>query len=104
MKRMTVKDKYNNEYVLEFTRATVIKVEEKLNVNEAENAPMTTAMILFEGAFLANHKNVKKETIDEIFYSIPDITKLSEALVAMYAEAFESLEGETGNATWETNW
>jgi len=103
MKKITVKDKYDNEYTLEFTAKTVEMMENRGFVI-AENKPLTTVKSLFTGAFLANHaKDIKPNTIDEIFESMKDKDKLLDALLEMYNEPLESMMQE-GNAEWKANW
>ena len=51
------------DYTLEFTRRTVTEMERKgFVVSDVERKPMTTLPTLFEGAFLAHHRGVKKDT------------------------------------------
>lgn len=105
-----LKIKYNDkEYTLEFTRKSVAQMESNGFVaNEVETKPMTTLPLLFEGAFIAHHKWVKKEVIDEIFDHMTNKEDLIGKLAEMYAEPIMSLvedpEDSEGNADWTTNW
>jgi len=107
MKKITVNDKYGNEYVLEYTRDTVIQLERSgFDISSVEAKPMTSVHSLFAGAFLANHKNTKPTTIDEIYDGLSDKGGLLNALVELYNEPLEALmeEPEQGNAMWKANW
>ena len=63
---------------------------------------------LFSGAFLANHKFVKKETIDEIFSKMTNKTELIGKLAEMYNEPILALVDEPeeteGNVDWTASW
>lgn len=107
MKKMVVKDKYDNPYTLEYTVDTVMQMERMgFDIANVDSQPMRTVKGLFEGAFLANHKSVKASTIDEIFAGQPDKAGMLEKLIEMYREPYDTLmdEPEQGNAKWEVNW
>ena len=91
------------EYVLEYNRQSVKTMESQGFVLEDLTAkPMTMIPLLFQGAFIKNHRGIKRNLMDEIFEEIGDKTALMEALMEMYAETLTSLtdgNGE-GNATW----
>lgn len=101
---------YNdNEYTLEFTRRSVMEMEKKGFVAaDVEQKPMTTLPALFEGAFLAHHRFIKKETIDEIYAQIVNKEELIGKLAEMYSEPILALieepEKSEGNVRWTTNW
>ena len=105
-----LKINYNDkEYTLEFTRKTVAQMEGNGFVAaDVEIKPMTTLPLLFEGAFLAHHRWVKKDVIDEIFDHITNKEDLIGKLAEMYAEPILSLvedpEESEGNASWTTSW
>lgn len=108
-KTLTVKDKYGNPYTLEYTRRSVEILERRgFKIEDIRSFPLINLPILFEGAFLAHHKQVKKETTDEIFASLKDKDTLIGKLAEMYSEPLETLvsepEGDEGNANWEANW
>lgn len=106
MKKMVVKDKYGNPYTLEYTRDTVMQMERKgFKISEAEDKAMSTMTALFEGAFLANHKAIKPQTIEEIFEGLSDKSGLFEKLAEMYVEPYETLMAEPEQENkWEINW
>lgn len=95
---------YNKkDYILEYNRQSVKTMESQGFVLEDLTAkPMTMIPLLFQGAFIKNHRGIKRNLMDEIFEEIGDKTALMEALMEMYAETLTSLtdgNGE-GNATW----
>ena len=91
------------EYVLEYNRQSVKTMESQGFVLEDLTAkPMTMIPLLFQGAFIKNHRGIKRNLMDEIFEEIGDKTALMEALMEMYAETLTSLTDDNGegNATW----
>lgn len=97
-------------YTLEFTRAAVAKLEnEGVTLSAIESKPMNTLTQLFRGAFWAHHRNLRAQTIDEIFAKTPNKEALFQRLVEMFAEPanalFDEPEENEGNATWDaSNW
>ena len=92
-----------DEYILEYNRQSVKTMESQGFVLEELTAkPMTMIPLLFNGAFIKNHRGIKRNLMDEIFEEIGDKTALMEALMEMYAETLSTLtEGSgEGNATW----
>ena len=97
------------EYCLEFTRKSVETMEKQGFVaSEIESKPMTVLPALFAGAFLANHKFVKKDVIDEIFSKMTNKTELIGKLSEMYNEPILALVDEPeeteGNVDWTASW
>ena len=104
--RFTYQDK---EYCLEFTRKSVEIMEKKgFIASDIERKPVTVLPELFAGAFLANHRYVKKETIDEIYAKLPNKSELIGKLAEMYNEPIMALIDEpdesAGNVDWTANW
>lgn len=104
--KFTFEDK---EYILEFTRRTVTEMERKGFVAaDVENKPMSTLPALFEGAFLAHHRFVKKDVIDNIFAHMTNKEDLIGKLAEMYNEPIMALveepEANEGNVSWTANW
>ena len=91
------------DYILEYNRQSVKTMESQGFVLEELTAkPVTMIPLLFQGAFIKNHRGIKRNLMDEIFEEIGDKTALLEALMEMYAETLGSLtdgNGE-GNAQW----
>ena len=104
--RFTYQDK---EYVLEYTRKSVEMMEKKGFVAaEIETKPVTVLPALFAGAFLANHRFVKQEVIDEIYSKMTNKTELISKLAEMYSEPIMALvdepEESEGNLDWTASW
>lgn len=107
-KTMTIKYK-DREYTLEYTRKSIEIMEKRgFIISDIEDKPVTTFPMLFAGAFLAHHKFVKPDVIDEIFSKIKDKEKLLGKLAEMYNEPILSMmdepEEDEGNLDWEASW
>ena len=90
--RFTYQEK---EYVLEYTRKSVEVMERKgFVVSDIETKPVTVLPALFAGAFLANHRFVKQEVIDEIYSKITNKSELIGKLAEMYNEPIAALIDE----------
>ena len=99
---------WNGEkYVLEYNRASVRILEQsRFVLDEFLKKPMTNIELAFAGSFLANHKKVSQNTIDDIFKALPNKDQLIVQLTKMIQETYESLleepeEGSEGNVSWE---
>ena len=97
------------EYCLEFTRKSVETMERNGFVaSDITDKPMTVLPALFRGAFLANHRFVKPEVIDEIFSKMTNKTELIGKLSEMYNEPIMALvdepEESEGNVDWTASW
>lgn len=94
----------NKEYTLEYSRQSVKTMEAQgFVLDELTTKPMTMIPLLFSGAFIKNHRGMKRALIDEIFDGISDKSNLMEALMELYAETLSTLtEASTdeGNVTW----
>ena len=92
------------EYELEYSRQSVRTMEAQGFVLEQISAkPVTMIPMLFTGAFIKNHKGIKRNLMDEIYDEISDKTGLLQALMEMYADTLSSLTDDKeaeGNATW----
>lgn len=97
------------EYTLEYTRKSIEKMEAQgFKIGEVSNKPVTLFPLLFAGSFLAHHRWVKQDLIDEIFEEIPNKEQFMDKLIEMYAEPIEALfdepQGDSEkNAQWEVN-
>lgn len=99
----------NKEYILEYTRATVAMMEKKGFVaSDIETKPVTVLPALFAGAFLANHRYIKQEVIDEIYSKMTNKQELIGKLAEMYNEPIMALVDEPdeseGNLDWTASW
>lgn len=92
------------EYTLEYNRQSVKEMERQGFVaEELQRQPATMIPLLFEGAFVKNHRGLKRKLIDEIYDEIPNKMDLIGALAEMYAETLTSLMDDSngeGNAVW----
>lgn len=101
---------YNDtEYCLEFTRKSVETMEKQGFVaTDITTKPMTTLPALFAGAFLAHHKFVKREVIDEIFSNMTNKDDLIGKLAEMFNEPIMALveepTSEAGKVEWTASW
>ena len=97
------------EYCLEFTRKSVEQMEKSGFVaSDIQDKPMTVLPALFAGAFLANHRFVKRDVIDAIFSKMTNKIELIGKLSEMYNEPIMALVDEPeeaeGNVDWTASW
>ena len=96
------------DWTLEFTRASVVKMEQDgFKVSDMETYPLSTLPEFFAGAFLAHHPSVSRKRIDAIYEAIADKEGLMACLAEMYVEPIEALMGEPdeeGKVVWAKNW
>ena len=97
------------QYNLEYTRKSIEIMERRgFKISDLEEKPVTTFPALFAGAFLAHHKFVKPEVIDEIFRSLKNKDTLVGKLAEMYNEPILAMmdepEESEGNLDWGTSW
>lgn len=97
------------QYCLEYTRKSVETMERNGFVaTDIKEKPMTTLPALFAGAFLAHHRLIKQEVIDEIFSKMTNKSELIGKLAEMYNEPIMSLidepEDAEGNVDWTASW
>lgn len=97
------------EYTLEFNRRTVAEMEKKgFIASEITDKPMSTLPALFAGAFLAHHRFVKAEVIENIFSKLTKKEDLIGKLAEMYNEPIMALVEEPaeskGNLNWTATW
>lgn len=99
----------DKEYCLEYTRKSVEQMEKRGFVaSDITTKPMSTLPALFAGAFLANHRYIKPEIVDEIFSKMKNKDNLIEKLAEMYNEPIMALvdepEESEGNVDWTPSW
>lgn len=97
------------DYTLEFTRRTVAEMEKKGFVaSDITEKPMTTLPALFAGAFLAHHRFVKEDIINDIYSKLTKKEDLIGKLAEMYNEPILALveepERAEGNLDWTATW
>lgn len=93
-------------YTLEYDRNTVKLLEaHDFDITEFLKKPMSNVELAFSGAFIKNHRKVSQNVIDEIYKSCPNKENLTNQLLKMINETYESLfeepENDEGNVTWE---
>lgn len=96
-----------NDYTLEYTRASVREMERRgFKSSELVDKPMTVLPELFAGAFIANHRYTRKDTVEKIFNQLENRSELMGKLMEMFNEPIEQLiDGDQeGNVKWEGNW
>ena len=96
---------YNEkDYTLEYNRQSVRMIEgQGFVLDQISEKPVTMIPMLFSGAFIKNHRGMKRALIDEIYEEVADKSGLLSALMEMYAETISSLTDEKeveGNAIW----
>lgn len=93
------------DYTLEFTRRTVSEMERKGFVaGDIDSKPMTILPMLFEGAFLAHHRFVKSDVIQNIYSKMTHKEELIGKLAEMYNEPIAALVAEPDNAEGNVDW
>ena len=106
----TLTIKYNgSEYTLEYTRKSIEIMEKRgFKITDVQDKPVSTLPALFAGAFLAHHKFVKSDVIDDIFSKLTKREELLSKLAEMYNEPILAMmdepEESEGNLDWETSW
>ncbi len=107
MAKQIVFDYKGTEYTLEFTRKTCTQMEDRGFVaSEILDKPMSALPTLFAGSFLANHRFVKKDLIDEMFDLFTNKRALVEKLAEMYSEPMEAMMDdvdEKNGIAWEAS-
>ena len=99
----------DKEYTLEYTRRTVAEMEKKgFIASDITDKPMTTLPALFAGAFLAHHRFVKEDVINNIYTKLTKKVDLIGKLAEMCNEPIMALveepEEDKGNVNWTATW
>lgn len=103
MKQITVKDEYDNKYSLEYSKSSILQMEKSgFSVDKMSESPVLMITMLYQGAFIKNHRNTKAETMDKIYASLNKKEEFIQKLLEMYNEQSDALVDE-GNADWEAN-
>lgn len=93
------------DYTLEFTRRTVAEMEKKgFIASDITDKPMTTLPALFAGAFLAHHRFVKEDIINDIYSKLTKKEDLIGKLAEMYNEPILALVEEPEKAEENLDW
>lgn len=105
------------DYTLVFTRKSIQTMEKQgFRPEDVSSMPATMMPMLFRGAFLAHHRNVKADVVDRIFTRLNDVedgdaddndevekSELFQTLAEMYNEPLEALANRDGgekNISW----
>ena len=111
----TITVTYNKQsYELEYSRNAVKQMEQQgFVLDKISEQPMNMVPLLVYGAFMKNHKGIKRALVDEIYDHIVDRVGDGEngflqTLLEMYAETVNTLTENTsvdeGNAaTWKVS-
>lgn len=94
----------DRDYTLAYTRETARTMQQNgFDIAEIRSKPNIMIPLLFRGAFLAYHKDIKTKVVDDIFDKIKDRSGLIGELIGMYQECVDSLfdEPEEGNVSWK---
>lgn len=94
----------DRDYTLAYTRETARTMQQSgFDITELRSKPNIMIPLLFRGAFLAYHKDIKGKVVDDIFDKIKDRSGLISELIGMYQECVDSLfdEPEEGNVSWK---
>lgn len=108
-KSLKVRDERGKEYVLEFTRKSVERIERQgFKISEIAEFPATNIPMLFHAAFNANYSYVRREEADKIYAYQKNKQGLTNYLTEMYAETLNTIIGDedaydSENPTWEAN-
>ena len=111
-KQVTIHDPTSGvTYTLEYTRKTVEIMERQGFVaDDVVKKPMTLLPTLFAGAFLAHHRFVKRDVIDNLYARLTHKDELISHLVEMYNDPLVTLledpeqEDGEGNLSWKAGW
>ena len=108
MENKKIKFTYDgHEITLEYTRDIVSRLERSgLVIGDLGKMPQTVTTMLYEGAFLANHRKIKDSTIKEIWRHIKNKEDFVSKLAEMYIETRDTLfdepdEDDEKNVSWE---
>lgn len=104
----TIEFSYNDkDYTLEYTRKTLEKMEaDGIVLAEMNTKPVTILPKLFEYAFYAHHKRIKKSEVEEIFQLFTNKNEMYSKLSEMASETLNALfeENTSKNAiSWKAS-
>ena len=98
-----------DDYTLEYNREALRVLDSKydFSLSDIERLQVSKIPDLFHCAFLMHHPQVRRKTTDEVWDALGEKDELISALTEMYAEAINSIMGETpkrGKAvSWQRN-
>ena len=87
------------DYTLEYNREAIKYMEAKgLDIEQITSKPLTMIELLWQGAFLKNHRKEKVDKIQEIYGNIGNKSELNAALSEMFLETYSALIGDSDEA------
>ena len=93
------------KYTLEYTRNSIMEMERRgFDVMAIPEKTFTLLPDMFAGAFLANHPDVSKAVVDEIYIQFDNKTGLLDALAGMYSLAIEDYLSELTKVRHGVKW
>ena len=94
-----------NTYTLYFTRTTVEAMENNgFDIREFDKKVFSNIMMLWYGAFAAQHRDTKRVTMDKIWKLIPNKEEMIKDLVTLYSKPYNDLMDEPIDDTKKINW
>jgi hypothetical protein len=100
----------NEQYTLEFTRATIKRMERAgFRIDEIASQPVTMTEMLFKGAFQAHHSALSDAKLERVYDAVMEKAGdgFLSALVSLYTDVMNATvsgaqgEHDEGNAMWE---
>lgn len=99
----------DKKYVLEYTKSSIKEMERRgFVIEEVLKKPLSMLPDMFAGAFLAHHRFVKEDVINNIYTKLTKKEDLIGKLAEMYNEPIMALveepEEDKGNVNWTATW
>lgn len=98
------------KYTLAFNRQTVQQLSQLgFRSSMMTDQPEIGVPMLFRGAFMVHHRNMRNELKDKIYDSLVNRRQLIEQLYIMYLEPINAMidepdtDDESKNVSWEAN-
>lgn len=96
------------KYTLAFTRKTVQTLSQNgFRPEMITEQPAVGIPMLFRGAFMVHHRNIKFDLVDRIYNDLENKTELINNLLTMYiepiTEMLEDPEDSSKKVKWEMN-
>lgn len=93
------------KYILEYTRHSICEMERRgFDVTAIPEKTFTLLPDMFAGAFLANHPEVRRGVVDEIYTQFENKAELLDALAGMYSLAIEDYLNELTKVRHGVKW
>lgn len=93
------------KYILEYTRHSIMEMERRgFDAMAIPEKTFTLLPDMFAGAFLANHPEVPRTVVDEIYEQFENKAELLDSLAWMYSNAIESYLNELTKVRHGVKW